>query len=368
VLGLDPRALRVIWTVLAVAGTLGLIYVLRHLLVLLAFSVFFAYLLFPLVSFVHRTVHARHRAVAIGLVYLALFGVLVGASARLVPRLTEEATALAQRLPEMSRQVQSGEILTDFLHRHGWEASSIAGIERAVRTHAQDLAGQAQAVVTAGLKWLASAWMIVLVPIFAFFLLKDGERLAASVESVIDGRVGRGLWREIVRDIDQVLGNYVRALIVLCVVTFVVWSLLFYVVGVPYALLLAAIGGALEFIPVVGPVTAGVIVVAVSLVAGFSHPWLLVGFLVLWRGVQDYVTSPLVMGKGVELHPAVVIFCVLAGGEVGGVPGMFLAVPVIATLKIIGQRLGFRRAESPRPTLVVAAPDAKAPRPSRPTD
>ena len=366
-LGLDPRALRVIWTALAVAGILGLIYVLRHLLLLLAFSVFFAYLVFPLVSFIERALHVRHRAVAIGLVYLALFGIVVGASARLVPRLTDEATALAQRLPEMSRRVQSGEILSDLLQRHGWEASTIAGIERTVRTHAQDLAGQAQQVVAAGLKWLASAWMIVLVPIFAFFLLKDGERLAALVESVIDSRAGRGLWREIVRDIDQVLGNYVRALIVLCVVTFVVWSVLFYVFGVPYALLLAAIGGALEFIPVVGPVTAGVIVVAVSLFAGFSHPWLLIGFLVLWRGVQDYVTSPLVMGKGVELHPAVVIFCVLAGGEVGGVPGMFLAVPVIAALKIIGQRfLGFRKAEPPRPSLVVAAPDTRASRPPRP--
>src|SRR5262249_11536043 len=57
VLGVDPRALRVIWTVLAVAGTLGLIYVLRHLLVLLAFSVFFAYLLFPLVRFLPPSLH-----------------------------------------------------------------------------------------------------------------------------------------------------------------------------------------------------------------------------------------------------------------------------------------------------------------------
>src|SRR3989475_7341207 len=168
--------------------------------------------------------------------------------------------------------------------RDGWEASQIASIERAVRAHAQDLAGQAQAVVTAGLKWLASAWMVVLVPIFAFFILKDGERLAAAVEGVIDSRAGRGLWREIVSDVDQVLGNYVRALIVLCVVTFVVWSVLFYVAGVPYALLLAAIGGALEFVPVVGPGTSGVIVVAVSLFSGFTHPRLLLGFLVLWRG------------------------------------------------------------------------------------
>src|SRR3989475_12988523 len=151
--------------------------------------------------------------------------------------------------------------------RYGWEASTIASIERAVRAPAQDLAGQAQAVVTAGLKWLASAWMVVLVPIFAFFILKDGERLAAAVEGVIDSRAGRGLWREIVSDVDQVLGNYVRALIVLCVVTFVVWSVLFYVAGVPYALLLAAIGGAVGVVPGGGPVASCGLGVGVSVLA-----------------------------------------------------------------------------------------------------
>src|SRR5437899_12763342 len=137
-LGLDPRALRVIWTALAVAGILGLIYVLRHLLLLLAFSVFFAYLVFPLVSFIERALHVRHRAVAIGLVYLALFGIVVGASARLVPRLTDEATALAQRLPEMSRRVHSGEVPRDRLLRQGWAASAIAGIGRPWRSAADD--------------------------------------------------------------------------------------------------------------------------------------------------------------------------------------------------------------------------------------
>src|SRR3989442_11185376 len=148
-LGLDPRALRGIWTALAVAGILGLIYVLRHLLLLLAFSVFFAYLVFPLVSFIERALHVRHRAVAIGLVYLALFGIVVGASARLVPRLTDEATALAQRLPEMSRRAQSGGIPCALPQRHGRAAATIAGPERTARTHAHGLARQDQHLVSA---------------------------------------------------------------------------------------------------------------------------------------------------------------------------------------------------------------------------
>jgi predicted PurR-regulated permease PerM len=114
---------------------------------------------------------------------------------------------------------------------------------------------------------------------------------------------------------------------------------LFLSFGVPYDMVLAAIGGTLEFIPVVGPLAAGVVVIGVSVFSGFSHPWLLVGFVVLWRFIQDYVTSPLVMGRGVEVHPALVIGGVIAGGEIGGPVGMFLSVPVIAAVRIVWRRV-----------------------------
>lgn len=110
----------------------------------------------------------------------------------------------------------------------------------------------------------------------------------------------------------------------------------------PYALVLAGIGGALEFIPVIGPLTAGVVAVGVSLFAGYAHPWLLATFVLLWRGIQDYGFGPLIMGRGIEIHPALVIVGVLAGGEIAGVAGMFLSVPVIAAVRIVWRRLQVR--------------------------
>jgi predicted PurR-regulated permease PerM len=125
-----------------------------------------------------------------------------------------------------------------------------------------------------------------------------------------------------------------------------VWTVLFLIARVPYAVVLAAIGGTLEFLPLVGPVAAGITVVSVALFSGFEHPWLLALFIVIWRLVQDYVSSPLIMGRGVELHPALVIFGVLAGGELAGVAGMFLSVPAIAGLRVVWRRLRDFRAES----------------------
>jgi predicted PurR-regulated permease PerM len=146
-------------------------------------------------------------------------------------------------------------------------------------------------------------------------------------------------------DLHSLLGQYVRALIFLCLLTFGVWSVLFLLVGVPYALVLAAIGGVLEFLPVLGPLVGGIIAVAVALFSGFPHPWLLALFVAVWRVVQDYVSSPLIMGRGVELHPGLVIFGVLAGGEIAGPAGMFLSVPVLAGLRVVWRRLRDFRTE-----------------------
>lgn len=70
-------------------------------------------------------------------------------------------------------------------------------------------------------------------------------------------------------------------------------------------------------------VTAGVVAIGVCLVSGYEHPWLLVLFVLVWRGIQDYGTSPLVMARGIAILPALLRFAVLVGGEIAGVAGMF---------------------------------------------
>jgi predicted PurR-regulated permease PerM len=343
----DARAARVTLTVAGLLLVAGLLYLLRALLLLLVFSVFFAYLLFPLVRLLERAF--RRRVWAILVVYTILLvglGLLGGALGR---RLTSEVASLAERLPEMTQRVQSGDLVGSVLERRGWEAAQIEEAERLLRGYTQQMVAYAQGAIGHALKWLAGAWVVVLVPVFAFFMLKDAEAILAAGTRLLESRRQRQLWRSIAADVDVLLAEYVRALLLLSAVTFVAWASLFAMAGVPYPLVLAAIGGALEFIPIVGPLTAGVLALAVSLFSGYGHPWLLAGFLLLWRGIQDYGTSPLVMGRGTELHPALVIAGVLAGGEIGGTAGMFLSVPVIAALRILWRRLREPAAERAAP-------------------
>jgi len=310
----------------------------RSMLLLVALSLFFAYLLFPLVRLAQRWV-VSSRALAIAVVYLVVLAALTGGGAAVGPRLATEVQSLAERLPEMSKRFDSGAIIGSVLQRQGWEWEQIGEIERLVQAHTGEIIGYAQKTIAALLRWLAGAWVIVLIPVFAFFILKDVERFTAAVIARVDRRGQSGKWGSIAQDLHVLLGEYVRALLMLSLITFVVWSVVFLTAGVPYALLLAAIGGALEFIPVIGPLTSGVVVIGVSLFAGYGHPWLLALFVLVWRGIQDYGTSPFIMGRGIEIHPALVIFGVLAGGEIAGVAGMFLSVPVIAAVRIVWRRV-----------------------------
>jgi predicted PurR-regulated permease PerM len=335
---LDPRAARATWTILVFLGALGLVYVLRRVLLIVALSLFFAYLLFPLVRLTQRWL-IRSRPLAIVVVYLAVLAALGGAGVAVGPRLSTEVQTLAQMLPDMSKQIQSGELVTSLLARKGWEWQQIREIDRLVQTHMGEIIGYAQQATTALLTWLSGAWVIVLIPIFAFFILKDVERFTTTTIWRLGHQGHRGTWWGISEDLDVLLGQYVRALVLLALITFVVWSAVFLAAGVPYALVLAGIGGALEFIPVIGPLTAGVVAIGVSLFSGYAHPWLLALFVLVWRGIQDYGTSPLVMARGIEIHPALVVFGVLAGGEIAGVAGMFLSVPIIAAIRIVWRRL-----------------------------
>jgi len=107
---------------------------------------------------------------------------------------------------------------------------------------------------------------------------------------------------------------------------------------VPFALMLGTIGGALEFIPVAGPLLGGLAMLIVAVLSGYSHWGLLLLFLLFWRLLQDYVISPRVMGGSVELHPLAALFGILAGGEIAGVLGVYLSIPVMASLRIVWRR------------------------------
>src|ERR1051326_7645499 len=218
---LDARTARVAWTVLVFIGALGLAYALRNVFVLVVMSLFFAFLLFPLVRLTQRVI--QHRLSAIAAVYLVVLATLGGAGIAVGPRLGTEARNLVQQLPEASKRIQNGELVVGVLARTGWERGQIRAIDRILQTHMGTIVGYAQHTAANGLKWLAGGWMVLLIPVFAFFILKDSERLTSVVIWRLGSDARRGMWWGLAEDLSLLLGQYVRALVLLALITFVAW-------------------------------------------------------------------------------------------------------------------------------------------------
>src|SRR5260370_42697230 len=140
-----------------------------------------------------------------------------------------------------------------------------------------------------------------------------------------------------------------RALVGLLLAAFTVYSIFFSILAIPYGILLAAVACLLEFIPMIGPLTASVLILIVAGVAQ-SHVLAILIFLVAYRMFQDYILSPHLMGQGVELHPLLVLFGVFAGAEIAGVAGSFLSVPILALARIL--YLHMRRSRLGTPSAV----------------
>jgi predicted PurR-regulated permease PerM len=182
------------------------------------------------------------------------------------------------------------------------------------------------------------AWLVLLVPLLAIFFLKDGRVFGDVALSVVQARPQREFFEAVIADMNQMLAQFIRAQLTLAAFSLVMYAGFLGVMGVPYALVLGTAGGVLEFIPVVGPLVAALLIMSVAILTNYPYWAVLLIFLMVWRIVQDYVISPRVMGSSMELHPLAAIFGVMAGGEIAGVLGVYLSIPVMASLRIVWRR------------------------------
>jgi len=331
----DARAARVLIAVLLFALGLGFLYVARRTLIAFLFAIFFAYLMSPLVTSLEKLLHGRVRAIAV--IYLLLLGLVVLFFVSMGPRIGRESARLGQSLPALA-QLSSGQIAEQLGQQHGWNSRIVDLLRDYLASHSDEITKLVQKVGLRVADVAKQAWLLVIVPVLSIFFLKDGRTFGELVLDLVRSRPQRELLQGVLSDLNQMLAHFIRAQLTLAGLTLVMYSAVLALMGMPYALVLGTMGGMLEFIPVVGPLAAGVIIVSVALLISFPHWLALLAFLGIWRLIQDYVTSPRIMGHSMELHPLAAIFGVMAGGEVAGILGIFLSIPVMASLRIVFRR------------------------------
>jgi predicted PurR-regulated permease PerM len=331
----DARTARVLITVLLFALGLGFLYVARQTLMAFLFAIFFAYLMSPLVSNLEKLLHGRVRAIAV--IYLLLLGLVVLFFISMGPRIGRESARLGQSLPALAK-LSSGQIAEQLGEEHGWNSRMVELLRDYLASHGDEIEKLAQNVGLHVAEVAKQAWLLVIVPLLSIFFLKDGRAFSEVLLALVQSRPQRELLQGVLSDLNQMLAHFIRAQLTLAALTFVAYSAVLAMMRMPYALVLGTVGGLLEFIPVLGPLAAGVIIIGVALLMGYPHWLALIVFLGVWRLIQDYVSSPRIMGQSMELHPLAAIFGVMAGGEVAGILGIFLSIPVMASLRIVFRR------------------------------
>ncbi|MDE3194773.1 MAG: AI-2E family transporter [Acidobacteriota bacterium] len=330
-LGLDPRAARYTWTAAVVLLSMWLLYLIRQTLFVFVIALMFAYLLYPLLDAIDRRLSWKTRTPALALTYLLVLGALIVLGSFIGQRVASEAT-------QLSAKIQNPDFAGSF---KAWTILGLPVGDQIVQ-HYDELLTMLPSLTLKVLSASRNLIYLVIVPILSFFILKDGRSIRDNFLDFLDS--GRHAVQETLFDAHTLLLQYMRALLFLCLATLIVFSVVLNAMKVPFATLLAAVAFPLEFIPLVGPLLAAALIIAVSAFNGYPHVVAVVIFLGLYRLFQDYVLSPHLMSRGVELHPLVVMFGVFAGGEIGGVSGVFLSVPVIALLRLLWHHLRKRRA------------------------
>lgn len=334
--------LRIIVLLLAVAALLWIIYKLTTVLLLLVLSIFFAYLVAPLVDLVEKPVHIggrdrkMPRGLAIGVVYLFLFTVIGAGIYFLVPQFAAQFPEFKQQATAYYKTITT---TSDRINQYFMQHRMPEGVVKAVNNTILGLIEKGGEVASAAFEKMLGTiiflpWL-VLIPILAFFLLKDADSFRRSALAMLPR--GRLRWRgdELFQDINSTLAAYIRAQLTACFLIGAICSIGFALIGLPSPLVLGLIAGMLEFVPLVGPLMVAILVALLALLHwGPGMAFVVLLFLGVLRVVQDYVIYPRIIGQGIHLHPLAVILAILAGAEIAGVAGIFLAIPVIAILTV----------------------------------
>jgi predicted PurR-regulated permease PerM len=344
---LDDHAGNVVTTVVLFMAAAAIVYMARGAFLILVLSLLFAYLLEPAVALLqrHSRIGRNNRTLAIAQVYLIGTLVLGSLAYEFGPHLATQMRNLNASVPAILQGLSNGGAVASLGARHGLTGAQQQRIQDLLTRHRDFIARVLErGAASAGYVAASVIWLFA-IPILAIFILRDGRQMVEAFGDAVDACGEQTLVKRILRRVDTMLAEYIRAQLALAGLSFIFYSVSMAALGFPYAIALGILGGVLEFLPAVGWIASAVVILTVGFLTHSHWIWM-AGLLVAWRLVQDYVNSPRIMGKNLELQPLTVVFALMAGGQVGGIAGVYLAVPTVAVLRIVWLECFSRRNSS----------------------
>ncbi|HRW06306.1 MAG TPA: AI-2E family transporter [Caldilineaceae bacterium] len=355
-----------IWFLILAGATVVFLVAVRSVLPLLGAAILIAYLLYPTVEWLHRQLLRGHaRGVAVLLALLLLLVLLFGAVLPLVSNMLEQAgAALLTMAPVVQRVFQdplvidgtpitddSGHpvILADALSR--WlESNQLENLlEQNSRTLWAIVNAMTRATMGLFTQILGGLLQTILGGLLFFFivfyLLQDGATIRHNLIALAPDGYQADVAR-LLHDLGNVWHNFLRGQLILAIIMGSSMWLIATILGLPHPLFFALVAGLMEFVPNIGPAVALVPPVATALVvqsttltalSGLPIAFLVIALWFVMQQLEALILVPLIVGGSLHLHPVIMIAAVIWGASFGGIIGVIIAGPIVATLRILGQ-------------------------------
>jgi predicted PurR-regulated permease PerM len=314
---------------LGVAAVIVFVVLAQGALTLVAISLFVALALNPAVEFFIGRGLGRGAAVA-AVFALALVAIVLVALV-LVPPLVEQVTNFFDGLPRLVSDITRGNGPLGFLER---DYQVVERVKELTSAKSGDLAGQAGPVLSVVEGAASTVFGLLVIAFLTLFMLIEGpnwrrvsmdlvpERHRARIE-----RIGAGTYKAV--------GGFVLGNLAASLVAGIVSTAVLVVAGVPYAIPLGLFVVFIELIPYLGPLVATVVLAAAGLSQGIGTAVLVTALMVVYHAIEGHTLRPLIYGRAVRLSPLAVLIAILIGGELAGILGALVAIPVAGALKVV---------------------------------
>lgn len=273
------------------------------------------------------------RTIAVLLIYAVFLTSLSVVLMNVIPMFVEQLEELGEHLPQLTIHTQ--QFMSRFDHgilpggfRMGMN-NWFFQVEQRMATAISDFLNNIGTTINI-------VFNAFIVPFLIFYILKDFEAFERMILQYLP-RSHRKSIVSLLKEIDEALGNYIRGQLLVCVIIGVLAYIGYMIIGMPFALLLAGVVAVCNIIPYLGPFLGAAPAMLMALTISWKMVLLVLLVNTLCQTIESNVISPQVVGRTLHLHPMLIIFALLVGGEIAGVPGLIVAVPTFAVGKVIIQ-------------------------------
>lgn len=303
----------------------------------LVISAILYYLIKPLVDFIEK--RSVSRTTSIFIVFAIIIALLIWAVARFIPMIQEQLMSFVENLPSYVRSIN---VEANKFLESPWLANYQEELEKMLSNVSTKAIDYAESFSKNAIDWasnFASAIArvtvaIIMSPFILFYFLRDSGKMKEGLLKRLPTRMRRPILR-VLGDINKQLAGYVQGQVTVVIVVGIMFTIFFNIIGLRYAATFGIIAGFLNMIPYLGSFLAIVPVVIMGVVQG---PIMLIKVLITFvveQTIEGRFVSPLVLGSKLSIHPITIMFILLTSGSMFGVWGVFLGIPVYASIKVV---------------------------------